>query len=390
LKNKLVFLITFTSIFLAGISYLIYSVLWMDIQSTKGMNASLSTVSTIKDVVLKGGTLYLGEKDINSLLELYADNLPKQGNIKIENINCSIIDNKITFYLHLRYSSLRLQLNTQGSLNYEQSTISYTPDYFKLGKLPLPKKLILNKLGSHVSVNAAKERIEINKDSIPIKIEGLMLRDNKLEIKLKHLIIKEPKANTPVKPDNSTNTPEPSNPKNIQEQNGSPKPFESNSSTNTENSSSPVNIPTPNSSPNTVEPNSSTNTDKPSNPANIAEPNSSPKTVELSIEPSDSGKVQEQITNEAEHILIIISDQLKKIYSAVKTTNEKQIIAVVQNAVTKLLQNPAYSYEADASNVMIKYEKLTDSEQEDLRTTILSHIDATVLMVLQEYLDLDL
>jgi hypothetical protein len=343
LKSKQMALLATILILLGGVSYVIYSLSWVNKQPSNGTNASLDAASIIKAAVLYGGTIYLEDKDINSLLKIYSDNLQKQGNIKIEDISCHMIGDKIDLYINLKYTRFMLQLNTKGSLGYESDAINYTPDYFKLGKFTLPKKCILAKLGSRIPVNAEKERIEVNKAFIPVLIEELGLKDNKLEIRFRTPLLKNSKASTPSKP------------------------------------KEPADAAKPNSSPDTADQNNSSNTVKPNNFAN---------TPKSDIGSSTAGKSQEQAVNEATPVLIRVNDQLKKVYSLVKTSNEKQLIAVIQGTISKLLQNPGYSYERDAANVKEKYSKLSKDEREDLQTAILRNMDVAAIIQLKEYFGL--
>lgn len=453
MKSRLLILITIFTILTAGIGYIIYSVLWMDKLAAREINAAPNSASTIKDMVLKGGTIYLQDKDINSLLELYTANLSNQGNIKIEVINCSITDDKISFYIYFKYKKLRLQLNTTGSLGYEEGTINYTPDYFKLGKLPLPEKFVLNKLKSYVPVNMEKERIEIDNKLIPFIIEGLILRDNKLEIKLKELLLKESKldlngakadkpseSNSPIvtmeeslpvsiiEPGSSIYTTGSINTAASEDPNNSTYTTDSKALANSEGLYNSTNTSESKGSKDVIVPDSKAATIKGGSPINIKKPGIAAKGEQLDSKTQDPGKTPEQSTekgtsenqikeqiieemenlqqqiirekeiieekevieeyptNKVEPILIRINRRLETLYSKVKTTREKQFIAEIQNTLSKLLEDPAYSYETDVSKIMAKYDKLSISEQEDFENTVLENIDLTTLIEFIDYL----
>lgn len=73
--------------------------------------------------------------------------------------------------------------------------------------------------------------------------------------------------------------------------------------------------------------------------------------------------------------LVRASSQLGKVYSSVKTDNEKQMISLLQNILNKMIENQGYSYKTDADEVISKYNNLTTSEKNNIKNAILNNMD---------------
>jgi hypothetical protein len=327
LRNKqgpLIITILTVILLLIGL-YILNSILWTGYASETldTTKPALSSTLSLKDLA-SSESISLSSEDINKLLALSLAKSNTFGSISIESFRSTIKDNRLGFSSLTKFHGVKLMLSTNGLLDYDGTSICYYPEYFKLGRLSLPKGLVYNQLKDYIAVDSYKDKIFIDKNKLPINIESLKVENNLLNVRLAKLNLNDI-------------SPAPSN----------------NKAGNTSSPSSP-------SAKATVPP------QKPSTPApSVKEPKSS----------SNQGSTSTDLLKKT-------SSDLKKAYTAAKTSSEKQVIQSMQSTVNKLIQNENYDYENDAAVILSKYEKLTTSEQSDLRNVILGHVDLDALFKL--------
>lgn len=337
-RGQLIILVL--SIILLGISiYILRGVFWTgDLTSNNhSAKSALNSTSSFKDLQTNG-SISLASEDINKLLALY---VPKPGNIsslKVESLRSNIKDNKLAFLGQINFYGVKLLFSTKGKLEYKNNIISYAPDYFKLGQLTLPKSLVYSQLKKYLVINAEKNRIEIASSNFPINIESLAINDDMLNIKLGLNQI----------------TPDP------------PKKKEDN-----KNESTPQSSTESAESENPKKPNVTSN-----NPNNVSKkPSSSTNTI-IANNPTDTRSTNSPVND----LLTRANSDLSKVYSSVKTANEKQLVEAVQSILQKVLKDENYPYEKHAAEIKSKYDKLTSSEKADLENIVLNEMDLNNLL----------
>lgn len=71
--------------------------------------------------------------------------------------------------------------------------------------------------------------------------------------------------------------------------------------------------------------------------------------------------------------------QLSEVYGSVKTAPEKNVIRQIQAVVAKMVDNPAYPFEAESQNVKSQYNRLSPEEKSDIKDAILMNMDTGTL-----------
>ncbi len=84
-------------------------------------------------------------------------------------------------------------------------------------------------------------------------------------------------------------------------------------------------------------------------------------------------------TSTIEDLLQRANRQLANVYSGVNTPAEKDIIGKIRTVVGKMIENPAYLYQAEASAVKAQYNGLTTDEKSDLKDALLTYMDTGTL-----------
>jgi hypothetical protein len=319
-------IITILTVILFSIGlYILNSVLWTGYASETldTTKPALSSTLSLKDFA-SGESISLSSEDINKLLAHSLTKASTFGSINIESFRNTIKDNRLGFSALTKLHGVKLLLSTNGRLEYDGTSICYYPEYFKLGRLSLPKAFVYNQLKNYITIDSYKDKIFIDKNKLPINIESLKVENNILNVRLAKLSLND----VPPAPSN----------------------------------------------------NNADNTASPSSPsAKATVPPQKPTTPVPSVKEQKSSSNQGSTSTD---ILKKTSSDLKKAYTSAKTTSEKQVIQAIQNTVTKLIQNENYEYENDAAVILSKYDKLTAAEQSDLRNVILSHVDLDALFKL--------
>ncbi|MFA6809226.1 MAG: CpsD/CapB family tyrosine-protein kinase, partial [Eubacteriales bacterium] len=144
------------------------SALWAVDMPTFKTSPVLETVEKIDNVEVNGGTVSLGEGDLNSIIQLYTnDDRVKSYRIKV---NAILNEGNIEFYaLKELGGNTRALLYSKGKISYSDEYIIFTPEIFKIGRLPVPTSMVLNKLKSisYEGITVKNDGIYFAKDMFP-------------------------------------------------------------------------------------------------------------------------------------------------------------------------------------------------------------------------------
>lgn len=280
---------------------------------------STDIFSEIARAYNKEGNIEISEELINSILAQTFKKPLNKGSISIEDGYFYIDDNKINLCLKSSYKGKTLYPNLTAKLEYSGEGLIFYDTKFKIGKLLLPKSIIINSIKKHTNdyFKVADDKIIISKSFIPFNINNIYIKDKKIVIDLNN----DFKISNNDKEDNTeknTDTNQSSSPKN--------------------NKSSQKSI-------------SNSNILK-NNKSNV---NSTP--------------------DESKMLLSLVKSQLNGAISSVKTSKEKKILQTIQNVVSEVSKNPSYPYKAEAYKVINDYKSLNIEEKERVKKAILNNVD---------------
>lgn len=120
------------------------------------------------------GTIILDEDTINSLTSTYLRSKVNNSGVSVLGFNIDISEDAAKFTIPIKYKKFTLYLSSQGEFKINGEYLVYTPNYFKIGKIPIPKSKILS-----IIKNKFKTKLTIKDNSIFIK---RALSSNKLQI----------------------------------------------------------------------------------------------------------------------------------------------------------------------------------------------------------------
>lgn len=143
---------------------------------------STGVISKLKVIQLKGGQFELTQKDIDEISNLYFSSAKNKGDIMVQGVNFKMLDDEILIEAPVSYKNLNLLLSSRGKLNLSNGKIAYVADNFKIGKLKLPKGLVISQISKFNNENfyAEDNSIKINPNVFPFKINSLSIIDSKI------------------------------------------------------------------------------------------------------------------------------------------------------------------------------------------------------------------
>ncbi|MDO6355552.1 hypothetical protein Q3V94_10845 [Caloramator sp. CAR-1] len=265
-----------------------------------------------------GGSVEADEENINALVSYFLQRPVEKKGVKIKNAYVNLIEDRIRTFVLVNYKDKDLYFNFDFKINDEGNALVISPIKFRIGKMPLPLNLVINRFKDLEYFKNGN--IVIDKNTLPINIENLTYKDRKVEIKLGKINLLEPLK----KQENLVKNPE-SVEKNEQE---SSKKESSKSSTK--------------------------------------------------IKEGTSKKLPDDVVNSLKKI----SSGLNKVYPNLKTQEERAIISTIQSTLNKVAKDPDYPYKKYADSVKAKYKKLPEESKQRIKSALFSNLDLGDVMKL--------
>lgn len=129
--------------------------------------------------------LILKEKDIDALLMEYVANGKNIGSLQIKNIDADIKDGDFNLQSSITYWNIPLSLSLKGQIFSEESFIVYDLKKVYLGKIPIPKVVLLKSIEKqkNTQITIEEDKIKVDKGLLPIWISSLYVKEGRLMIK---------------------------------------------------------------------------------------------------------------------------------------------------------------------------------------------------------------
>ncbi len=121
-------------------------------QGDQGENLSDNSIKNenildkLKNVELSKGTLTVNEEDVNEMLKVYFQNEKNVGSILVKSVKVDTKDNKLNLYVPVRYNGIDLLMSSYGDVSARDDKIIYKVDSIKMGKVSVPKSILLNEI----------------------------------------------------------------------------------------------------------------------------------------------------------------------------------------------------------------------------------------------------
>lgn len=135
-----------------------------------------------KEILGNGGQFEITQEDMNAIIKLSFKEPIHKDDIIIKEVNTKILDNKILIEVPFSYKEHNLLFSSIGKVNAQDGEITYNVDNFKIGKLPLPKKYVIDQISkqSNDKFYVKNNLIKIKAGVFPLAITSLEIEGDKL------------------------------------------------------------------------------------------------------------------------------------------------------------------------------------------------------------------
>lgn len=160
-------------------------VFWNSSYSSPKYKFSADLLTKVLKAQESGGTVELSKDEVNGVISLYFKQY-KTSDLVVKSVEADFEDDKMVFFIPITYKNFNLLLSSQGDVSFQKGKIIYNPEYFKLGKITLPKSYVLKKLQPKLKNGMALEgdSITVSTSGLPISIKNISVKDQKLLVTL--------------------------------------------------------------------------------------------------------------------------------------------------------------------------------------------------------------
>ncbi|MGH4050623.1 MAG: hypothetical protein ACREVX_04605 [Clostridium sp.] len=162
---------------------LVYMSLYNGEVVTKKTASSNVIKKLTTQVLINGGEFEITQEDMNGLIKLYFKEPLSKGNISVKEINTEMKNSEILIEAPMSYKNIDLLFSTTGKLNVMDGEITYVADNFKIGKITLPKALVMSQIsksGKGDIFYVEDNIVKINTEKFPLKINSLEIKEDKM------------------------------------------------------------------------------------------------------------------------------------------------------------------------------------------------------------------
>ncbi|MBU3091690.1 hypothetical protein KPL35_06325 [Clostridium sp. CF011] len=142
--------------------------------------ASSEIIDKLKKIQGKGGKFELTQNDIDELSKLLRPET--KGDITLKGVNIEIVKDELVIKAPISYKKVNLLFSSKGKIDFTKDNFTYTAENFKIGKLTIPKKIVLSQISKsdNKNVYAEDNLIKINPSVVPFKINSLKVENNRI------------------------------------------------------------------------------------------------------------------------------------------------------------------------------------------------------------------
>lgn len=144
-----------------------------------------NVISREQEIRKKGGSMELKTEDINGLIELYLKDKKSLKGVEITGAYFDISNNKLSLYVPARYKGINLLFSCRGAVSYKDNRLFFLPDFFRIGKLSLPKDFVIEKLKANIKdLKLEKSQLSFSNNYFPFNITNLKLDNSSFLVEI--------------------------------------------------------------------------------------------------------------------------------------------------------------------------------------------------------------
>lgn len=321
----------------------------------------------------------LTKEEINSLFSTVYKKPKQKGNITVRTPQVDLEGDKVVAKVPITYKSVEVVLWTKGSVSQDEENIIYSPDSFKVGKLPVPKLMVINKLKSQLkdeNITIENSNILINKKAVPFSITDINIKDDIMNMKISKIspsLLFDGGKNVKIELDELKAELNSLKEKGLTED-------------QKQKIQEIINKIDKNANFNSQEILQNIVKDIDNISKNIKDGN---KKQEVEKVKQEANKKQEEINKnlaQAKTSLLRLSGQLSAAQGAVSSSGGKQAIGIMVSTANKMASDPSYNYGGDAVAARSIYNKLTSQEKAQVKNAIFSNVDMSNVSQIRQLL----
>lgn len=132
------------------------------------------------------GILELNNEELNSIIKIYIDK-KNYGNLNVKAVHGEIIDKELNFYIPCSYKGIDFLFSSKGTITFKDNKVKYNVDKFYVGKMPLPREYVLNKLKGvlYGGISVENSNICLDASLIPLKVNNVYIKDSKIVLEVR-------------------------------------------------------------------------------------------------------------------------------------------------------------------------------------------------------------
>lgn len=163
-----------------GFGFLSYSLFWTGNAENREANSISNVIGKILTAQKNNQNVELNSADINGILSGVVKEGIEKDSITINSVYCSIKDDEIKVYSPVTFKGFDFLLSSGGKLGYENDVIVFIPSSFYIGKLPLPKKIVMSNISKYNNNNLRvnDDRFEISKNILPFSVKSIEVKND--------------------------------------------------------------------------------------------------------------------------------------------------------------------------------------------------------------------
>jgi len=382
-KNKLIWAIF---ILLGALAVFTYILLYNGGVALKKTN-STKVIQKFKDIQLKGGRFELTQKDINELSSIYFAKSKNIGDITLIGVNIELLNGEILIKAPIIYKKLNLLLSSTGKLNFSNGEFVYIADDFKIGKLTVPKNLVISQISKikNKILYVKDNSIKINPSIFPFTIDNFKIVDNKIQGTAEKLDIKMLLENHDKSSMENIDKQIATLEQKIQSVNVLMNEADKQKIKELQNTIDGVKGKSIEEKKKVLS-NVINKLDKVINDSRESEKKKELEKLKAEAEKTTQEKKKKSQEQRAirQIALIKAKNELSNVYSQVVTSKEQKLISMMRSTLSKMISNTSYNSTSDKASIMSIYETLNLISKDRVKSALFWNIDGDTIGQLRQ------
>lgn len=165
------------------------AVFMFDKNDYKKVNStSIKPIEKLRGAQKNGNTISLTSEEVNNISSIIYKNKRQIGSIMLDTPEVFLDDDNVAVKVPVIYKNKEVIISSKGKVLLDKGDILYKAEYFKIGKMRIPKKVVLDKLNNFKGkgISISDDNIKIDKKKSPFTIKNLSVKGSVLNITMEN------------------------------------------------------------------------------------------------------------------------------------------------------------------------------------------------------------